>query len=65
MKKDAGIEIPNDPVNPNDTEAVKAMADKLWDFDQEQRKVTLSILIELCDSLVWWTQRYKKPKSGR
>lgn len=65
MKEDAGIEIPNDAVNSSETEAIKVMANKLWNFDQEQRKVTLSILIELCDSLVWWTQRYKKPKVRR
>lgn len=57
----AGVKLPNDVVNANDTDAIRAMSDKLWGFDIEQRKVTLSILTELCDSLVWWTQRYKKP----
>ena len=65
MKKDSGITIPNDLVSANDTVAIKAMTDKLWDFDQEQRKIALSVLIALCDSLVWWTQRYKKPNNGR
>ncbi len=64
IMKDAGITIPNDRVNPDDTTAIKAMTDKLWDFDIEQRKIALSVLIELCDSLVWWTQRYKKPRNG-
>ncbi len=63
IMKDAGITIPNDQVNPDDTAAIKAMTDKLWDFDIEQRKIALSVLTELCDSLVWWTQRYKKPRS--
>jgi hypothetical protein len=41
------------------------MSEKLWasdnpDFGIEHRKVALAILTELCDSLVWWTQRYKK-----
>ncbi|EFA73050.1 hypothetical protein CRD_00622 [Raphidiopsis brookii D9] len=34
----------------------------LWDsaiFPLEYRKVTLVILTQLCDCMVWWTQRYK------
>lgn len=62
IMKQAGIQIPNDRVN--NTATIKAMTDKLWDFDQEQRKIALAVLIELCDSLVWWTQRYKKPRNG-
>jgi inorganic triphosphatase YgiF len=60
IMKDAGVDLPNDTVKTSDTDAIRAMSDKLWGFDIEQRKVTLSILTELCDSLVWWTQRYKK-----
>jgi hypothetical protein len=64
MKK-AGISIPNDIVDINKTDSIKAMSEKLWasdnpNFGIEHRKVALAILIELCDSLVWWTQRYKK-----
>jgi hypothetical protein len=65
VMQEAGVTIPNDRVRENDTAAIKVMTDKLWDFDIEQRKVTLSILMELCDSLVWWTQRYKKPNQGK
>jgi hypothetical protein len=65
IMKQAGITIPNDRVDVNKTDSIKAMSEKLWasdnpDFGIEQRKVALAILIELCDSLVWWTQRYKK-----
>ena len=63
--KDAGINIPKDSVDPKDTTAIKAMADQLWKFDMEERKIALSVLIELCDSLVWWTQRYKKPRNKK
>ncbi|BAS60334.1 hypothetical protein NIES2135_64390 (plasmid) [Leptolyngbya boryana NIES-2135] len=62
--RQAGIQIPNDPVSTENSAAIKTMTDKLWNFDQEQRKIALAILIELCDSLIWWTQRYKKPKQG-
>jgi hypothetical protein len=61
----AGITIPKDSVSPGDTTAIKAMADQLWNFDIEQRKIALSVLIELCNSLVWWTQRYKRPRTKK
>jgi hypothetical protein len=64
IMKSAGVKIPNDVVNVDDTKTIQAMTDKLWSFDIEQRKVALSILTELCDSLIWWTQRYKKPSNG-
>ncbi|NJK53737.1 MAG: hypothetical protein HC936_14780 [Leptolyngbyaceae cyanobacterium SU_3_3] len=61
IMKQAGVTIPNDKVNSKDTSSIKSMSEKLWAFDIEQRKVALAILVELCNSLVWWTQRYKKP----
>jgi hypothetical protein len=64
IMKQAGVNLPNDKVS-SDTRSIQAMSEKLWAFDIEQRKIALAILIELCDSLVWWTQRYKKPNSGR
>lgn len=59
IMKQTGVTIPNDKVTGN-TRSIQAMSEKLWAFDIEQRKIALAILIELCDSLVWWTQRYKK-----
>lgn len=56
----AGVNIPNDSVNLNNTDSIKQMSNKLWSFDQQQRKVALAVLTELCDALVWWTQRYKR-----
>ena len=67
IMNEAGIKVPNDAVNPERTAEVQAMAAKLWDdtrFSIEQRKVALAVLIQLCDSLVWWTQRYKKSNNG-
>lgn len=63
IMRDAGITVPNDPVNPGNTPEIKFMAAKLWDereLSMEKRKIALAVLIEICDSLVWWTQRYKK-----
>jgi hypothetical protein len=65
IMKQAGINVPNERVSSSDTRSIQAMSEKLWAFDIEQRKIVLAILIELCDSLVWWTQRYKKPSNGR
>jgi hypothetical protein len=57
---ESGIKLPNDKITSDrDTNAIKAMADKLWSFDIRQRKVALAVLTQLCDSMVWWTQRYK------
>ena len=64
IMKQAGVKIPNEKIT-GDTRSIQSMSEKLWAFDIEQRKVALAVLIELCDSLVWWTQRYKKPKNGR
>lgn len=64
IMKQAGVNIPNEKVT-SDTKSILAMSERLWAFDIEQRKIALAILIELCNSLVWWTQRYKKPSNGR
>jgi hypothetical protein len=48
------------------TEKIKNMADKLWLFADENpddQRVVLAVLTQLCDCLVWWTQRYK-PKNN-
>jgi hypothetical protein len=46
----AGINLPTQSAEPKD----------LWNFPVEQRKVALAVLTQLCDAIVWWTQRYKK-----
>lgn len=64
----AGITIPNDRVNVDNTTAVKTMAMKLWGelpvngetkLTLEDRRLALAVLTQLCDCIVWWTQRYK------
>jgi hypothetical protein len=42
---------------------IHAMADKLWTFAKDHptdQRIALSVLTQLCDCLVWWTQRYKQ-----
>jgi hypothetical protein len=68
-----GITIPNDPIPevPDKKDkpkvnaqiaAIEAMSGKLWnekELSLDDCRVTLAVLTELCDALVWWTQRYK------
>jgi len=57
----AGVKIPNDPVKAEDAKAVRAMAERLWkEVDIQDQRVAMAVLTQLCDCLVWWTQRYKK-----
>jgi len=59
----AGVNLPNDEISSDkDTAAIKGMAEQLWKFDIQQRKVALSVLTQLCECMVWWTQRYKVAK---
>lgn len=55
----AEVTIPNDSITQNNTQQIQAMAGKLWNFDIKQRKVAIAVLTQLCESMVWWTQRYK------
>ncbi|NEO25679.1 MAG: hypothetical protein F6K03_01960 [Kamptonema sp. SIO4C4] len=50
----AGVTLPTINANPED----------LWNFPREERKVTLAVLTQLCDCIVWWTQRYKGSENG-
>ncbi|MEA5537044.1 hypothetical protein [Crocosphaera sp. XPORK-15E] len=60
------IILPHDPIPLNDdkkaTEKIKEMSKKIWKMTIEDRRVALMVLTQLCEALVWWTQRYKIPK---
>lgn len=45
----ANIQLPAKNADPKD----------LWGFPIAQRKIAIAILTQLCDAIVWWTQRYK------
>lgn len=55
----AGVTIPNDAVNPTKVQDIQAMSAKLWQLSLEDQRVALAVLTQLCDCIVWWTQRYK------
>jgi len=68
---DSGIVVPSlkEIDNPN-SESIRQVIDDLWNEDKfptAHRKIALAVLIQLCDSMVWWAQRYKKlePKNNR
>lgn len=46
-----------------ETIKIQAMANKIWSMPLEQQKIALMVLTQLCDALVWWTQRYKLKSS--
>lgn len=55
----AGVIIPNDTVDAEDIQGIRTMSDKLWKVGIEDQRVSLAVLTQLCDCIVWWTQRYK------
>jgi hypothetical protein len=64
IMKEAGVTIPNDPIRPDregklSTQAIQAMSEKLWALSLEEQRVSMAVLTQLCDCIVWWTQRYK------
>lgn len=56
----SGVKIPNDSIQSDNTQAVQVMCEKLWQLDLQDQRVTLAVLTQLCDCLVWWTQRLKE-----
>jgi hypothetical protein len=38
---------------------INNMAEQLWQLSHEDQQIALAVLTQLCDCLVWWTQRYK------
>lgn len=55
----AGVNLPSESVNPDDVASIRAISEDLWQLPLSDQRVALAVLTQLCDSLVWWTQRYK------
>ncbi len=60
----AGVIIPNDPISPDSkgnipTGEIQDMSEKMWQLTLEDQRVAIAVLTQLCDCIVWWTQRYK------
>lgn len=59
IMEQAGVLIPNEPVNANDVRDIQTMSEQLWQLEMQEQRVSLAVLTQLCDCIVWWTQRYK------
>lgn len=55
----AGVTIPNKDIKFTDTLAIEAISADLWKLKIDEQRVALAVLTQLCDALIWWTQRYK------
>lgn len=53
------ILTPTGIILPNDTKAPETIAQELWSLSLDDQRLALSVLTQLCDCLIWWTQRYK------
>lgn len=70
IPNDPIVKILGKSIQIKDTDAIKNMSAKLWGevslINKEEAKLTLAdqqvalaVLIQLCDCIIWWTQRYK------
>jgi hypothetical protein len=57
----AGIQLPDAQgrVHLNERQKIENTAKAIWSLDPDDQRVALMVLTQFCDSLVWWTQRYK------
>jgi hypothetical protein len=53
------LDIPGRNITSTETDDIKPIVEKLWAMPMSDRRIVLMVLTQLCDSLVWWTQRYK------
>lgn len=56
----ANVELPHGSIAHDDTKKIEETVEQIWNMKLDERRVALMILTQFCDSLVWWTQRYKK-----
>jgi len=61
----AGIHLPSEVLpNDRDEDTIRAVSAKIWKLDNYDRVVALAVLTNLCDAIVWWTQRLKTSREG-
>lgn len=53
------IKLPTDSVGSEDTKKIQDISNQLWALPVEDQRVAIAVLTQLCDCIVWWTQRYK------
>ena len=55
----AGVTLPNESVRSDNAKAIQSMSEELWQLSLQDQRVAMAVLTQLCDCIVWWTQRYK------
>jgi|SRR6476661_1207563 hypothetical protein len=53
------VEVIKEDISLPEHKDVKVGNNQLWNLSRDSQEVALAVLIQLCDCLVWWTQRYK------
>ncbi len=53
------IQLPKDAVGAKETKKIQDISTRLWALPVEDQRVAIAVLTQLCDCIVWWTQRYK------
>jgi hypothetical protein len=59
VMQNVDIKLPKDAVNADDTKKIQDISVTLWSLPVEDQRVAIAVLTQLCDCIVWWTQRYK------
>jgi hypothetical protein len=59
VMQNASVTLPNDRINPENVTQIQEMSKKLWALSVDDQRVAIAVLTQLCDCIVWWTQRYK------
>lgn len=62
--QESGIKLPDadTKVKFDETTKIKETSAEIWEMSAknlDNYRIALTLLTQLCDSLVWWTQRYK------
>jgi hypothetical protein len=63
--KQGGVTLPGTLLSSKDAEAtIQGVAELIWRLKPQDQQVALAVLMALCDSVVWWTQRLKTGAAG-
>lgn len=69
IMKTTGVKLPSGNVSERDSVAIQEVAEQLWGvrkiedekLSQDDQRLALAVLTQLCDCMVWWTQRFREP----
>lgn len=62
---EAKIKLPGEMLSHcHSKKEIEEVTKRLWCLKSQDRQASLAVLTNLCDSIVWWTQRLKPEKKG-